>query len=259
MTDYGICDLSVIPVRKEPSEKSEMVNQLLFGDTVYLKDIKNQWCFIISSHDKYEGWIDIKQINTISKLEFETINNETPYFLSELFGAASISNQKTINLVMGSRMPRYKNDSCKIENILYQVSGKFRSTSEIKSENTILELANSYLGTPYLWGGRSPFGIDCSGFVQIIFRMIGVNLQRDASQQVNSGKTVDFIENALPGDLAFFDNEEDRIIHVGILQSKDKIVHASGEVRTDRIDHHGIYNEKELKYTHKLRIIKRLI
>ena len=119
------------------------------------------------------------------------------------------------------------------------------------------EVARLYLNTPYLWGGRTPFGIDCSGFVQMVYRFAGIQLPRDASLQVKGGVSLGFIDEAQPGDLAFFESEEGAIVHVGILTGNRRIIHASGTVRVDPIDHHGIFNMQANGYSHRLRIVKR--
>jgi cell wall-associated NlpC family hydrolase len=116
-----------------------------------------------------------------------------------------------------------------------------------------------FLNSAYLWGGRSIFGVDCSGFCQTVFRFIGIPLLRDAYQQASQGEAIGFLEETKLGDLAFFDNEEGRITHVGMLLDQDTIIHASGRVRMDTIDHLGIVNVDTGLHTHKLRIIKRML
>ena len=116
-----------------------------------------------------------------------------------------------------------------------------------------------YLNSPYLWGGRSPFGIDCSGFTQMVFKLNGIKLPRDAYEQAEIGKTLNFIEETQKGDLAFFDNEEGKIIHTGIIIDKNKIIHSSGKVRIDNLDHYGIFNAETGKYSHNLRLIKKVV
>ena len=115
-----------------------------------------------------------------------------------------------------------------------------------------------YLNAPYLWGGRSPFGIDCSGFTQLVFKFAGIKLQRDAYQQGGQGSIINFIEEVQPGDLAFFSNDEGAIIHVGIMLKDNRIIHSSGKVRIDKIDHFGIYNAETKKHSHLLKLIKRM-
>ncbi len=142
---------------------------------------------------------------------------------------------------------------------LQAMSISSKQTAEKSIISSIIEFSKSYLNAPYLWGGKSPFGIDCSGFVQVVFKMNGIHLSRDASQQANAGENVSLLDEARPGDLLFFDNDEGDIIHVGILMEDKKIIHASGKVRIDVIDHQGIYNNDIKKYTHKLRLIKRIL
>ena len=123
----------------------------------------------------------------------------------------------------------------------------------------MLEFAMRFLRAPYLWGGRTPVGIDCSGFTQLIYKSIGIQIPRDASQQVELGQPLDFASEGQIGDLAFFQNEEGRIVHVGMVCAPGKIIHASGQVRIDKLDDTGIFNCDTGKYSHQLRIIKRIL
>jgi cell wall-associated NlpC family hydrolase len=129
----------------------------------------------------------------------------------------------------------------------------------IQGKSSLIETAFMYVNAPYLWGGKTPFGIDCSGFTQMVYKLNGYALLRDASQQATQGVPLSFIEESEAGDLAFFDNEEGKIIHVGIIMDDNYIIHASGKVRVDRLDHLGIYNAELNKHTHKLRVIKKII
>ena len=133
-----------------------------------------------------------------------------------------------------------------------------KSTGQ-KPKHQLIQSAFLYLNAPYLWGGKTPFGVDCSGFTQMVYKLNGYVLQRDASQQALEGEPLSFIEESQPGDLAFFDNEEGRIIHVGIIMENNYIIHASGKVRIDRLDHLGIYNAETNRHTHRLRVIKKYI
>ena len=252
MTMYGICELSQVPVRKSPSDQSEMVNQLLFGDIATIESTDNQWMLIRTTHDSYEGWIDAKQISIIDKAIFNRLVNETPFFISSIMTRTESDNIGNVNIVMGSRLTSYLTSR-------YSINENHIDKKQNKITKDIINNALKYLRSPYLWGGRSPFGIDCSGLTQVVFGMCGINLKRDAYLQAEVGSTIDFINEANTGDLVFFDNDESKIIHVGILIDNKHIIHASGEVRIDSIDHMGIYNEDAKKYTHKLRIIKRII
>ena len=122
----------------------------------------------------------------------------------------------------------------------------------------LVALGRPFLGTAYLWGGKSIFGVDCSGFVQQLYKLFGIFLPRDAYQQAEVGELVGFLQEAKLGDLAFFDNDEGRITHVGMLLSDRLIMHASGNVRIDPIDHAGIIHRITGKRTHHLRLIKRV-
>ena len=163
-------------------------------------------------------------------------------------------------ITLGSSLPQFRKNKLKLGEQDFSFEGNALNSSSIEhTETAIEELATKYLNAPYLWGGRSIWGIDCSGFTQLVFKMLGIKIRRDAYQQADQGITLGFIEEAEPGDLAFFDNEDGKIIHVGILLGQGKIIHASGKVRIDRIDHQGIFNEETGKYSHKLRIIKRIL
>ncbi len=259
MSKYGICGLSLVPVRNLPSEQSEMVNQLLFGDTVIIDDISDNWQLIRTSHDLYEGWVDKKQIILIDENLYRKYKRNKTYYSSETSTKIVGDNHPILNIVYGSNLPDYNNGKFEIGSQEFQIDDKNVTPLLPNSKENIIRIAMKYLGTPYLWGGRSPYGIDCSGFIQLVFKMAGINLKRDASQQADSGIIIDFIDESKPGDLAFFDNTNEHITHVGIILNNKQILHASGEVRIDSIDHQGIYNELQKKYTHKLRIIKRLL
>ncbi len=259
MTKYAICLQSIIPVRKQPSDQSEMINQLIFGDLLTILDTKNSWLLTSTVHDEYEGWVDIKQITIIEYHEFERLKNEKPVYLTSICGKAITKEGKTINLLLGSQLAGYKEKIITIYNETYLIEGDIQDKTPHFNSQYIVDVAMKYLGVPYLWGGRSPMGIDCSGLTQIVFGMAGKKIARDAYLQAEQGETINFIEESKSGDLAFFDNTDESITHVGIIIDNKHIIHASGEVRIDNIDHQGIYNEKLKKYTHKLRIIKRII
>ncbi|MBI3502778.1 MAG: C40 family peptidase [Bacteroidetes bacterium] len=259
---YGICNLSIVPCRKEPSDKSEMVTQLLFGEHFEVLEEKKSWTLIRIAYDGYECWIDKKQF---LPLNVKGINDSTTAVSTDLVQLAEGENGKMISILLGSSLPKFSNKEFYLGKEKYSFEGEatfpFAKNSPLKKgdERGLSEIAKWYLNTPYLWGGRSPFGLDCSGFTQMVFKLCGIKLKRDAHQQAEQGTTLSFLEEAKEGDLAFFDNEEGRIVHVGILLGDEKIIHASGKVRIDKLDHQGIYNEDLKKYTHRLRVVKRFI
>ena len=160
-------------------------------------------------------------------------------------------------MFQGAPLPRYNNKKFKIGETEYSFDGTVR-LSTTPDKKMIIENAYMYINSPYLWGGRSPFGIDCSGFTQVVYKLCGIRLKRDASQQAEQGTTIKSLEESTPGDLAFFANGTEKITHVGILLPQHKIIHASGKVRVDKIDPQGIFNEDKNTYTHNLRLIKRI-
>ncbi len=259
MIKYAICEQSLVAVRKQPSDQSEMINQLLFGDLLTVTDNKNSWYLIITKHDGYEGWVDTKQITIIDQIQFDELARVEPVFLSDISATFSTTEGKMKHIVIGSKLPYCGNNSFLISDGKYLFEGDLQSSIAKVTTHNIINNAMKFIGAPYLWGGRSPFGVDCSGLSQIVFGMAGVKLKRDASLQVEMGETINFVNEAVAGDLAFFDNEEGIITHVGIIVDNKQIIHASGEVRIDSIDHNGIYNKQQKKYTHKLRIIKRIV
>jgi hypothetical protein len=261
MAAFGISTLSVIPGRAEPADASEQVTQLLFGEYYEVKEKRKKWIRIITALDGYECWIDRKQHVEIGQKFAERLSKQK--FIPTSLEMAGIvireSNQEMIPILLGSSLPFIKEGQFKLGDEQYLFDGQVQLKADKKNMELLVQHAMLYLNTPYLWGGRHPFGIDCSGLVQVCYKMVGVNLPRDAYQQANLGHALSFIEEAQPGDLAFFDNEDGRIIHVGILLEDNYIIHASGHVRIDRIDHQGIYNNEDRDYSHRLRIIKRII
>lgn len=252
---FGICNLSVIPCRKEPSDRSEMVSQLLFGEHFEVLEEKKSWTLIRIAYDNYECWIDKKQFLPLS--DVKGINDSTSAITSDLVQLAEDENGTMMSVVLGSSLPKFKNKNFILGKQNFSFEGEVIFPSSKAKNHSVSEIAKWYLNAPYLWGGRSPFGLDCSGFTQMVFKIYGIRLKRDAWQQAEQGAPLSFFEEAKEGDLAFFDNEDGRIIHVGIILADEKIIHASGKVRIDKLDHQGIYNNELKKYTHRLRVLKR--
>ena len=258
---YGVSQLSVVPGREEPSDKAQMVTQILFGEHYKIIDERAKWVKIRLAFDKYECWIDRNQTFEVSGDVYNLIETqESKSLVSELVSVCTnSSSNETIALLMGSSLPFFENKQFKWAEQAYSYDGLVTDNSTNVSRELILEHAFMYLHAPYLWGGRGPFGIDCSGFTQIVYKLAGKKLPRDAYQQAEIGQTLSFVEEAEDGDLAFFDNDEGHITHVGILLNDNDIIHASGKVRIDKIDHQGIFNVDTNSYSHKLRIIKNIL
>lgn len=257
---YGICNLSIVPCRREPSEKSEMVTQLLFGDHFKVLQTEGAWCQIHIAFDNYECWIDKKQYLPIPQHTFDILESTESTLSNELLQI--ITDNKTgilFPISLASTLPHFDNGECVVDNANYTFEGTTVSGYLPDTKNGILETAMMYLNAPYLWGGKTPFGIDCSGFTQMVYKLNGVKIPRDAYQQAEYGETLSFVEEAVQGDLAFFDNDEGHIVHVGIVMENNKIIHASGKVRIDGFDHQGIFNKDKNDYSHRLRLLKRIV
>jgi len=254
---YGICNLSIVPLRIEPNDSSEMVSQLLFGEHFKIIELRKKWSKIRIAFDNYEGWIDTKQYEEITEDTFINLENSNAFLTNELIDFATDEKQNFITVPLGSRLPFFNNQNLRINNTNFSYEGSVISQKQPKE--TIIEIAYKYLNAPYLWGGKTPFGIDCSGFTQMVYKLCGYMLLRDATQQATQGEVLSFIEESEPGDLAFFDNNEGDITHVGIIMNDNYIIHAHGKIRVDRIDHSGIFNIDTNRHTHKLRVIKKII
>ena len=256
--EYGVCRLSVIPVRQTPADNAEQVTQLLFGDhyEALEKDSSGKWLRIRIHFDQYEGWIDQKQHHVISKEYFAYCNKAEFKITTDL--TSSILYNKTPRIIlMGSVIPISSSELFKMEE-QFAFNGEAKNLGLKREYDYIRNVALKYLNTPYQWGGKTPFGMDCSGFVQIVFKIAGYMLRRDASQQVGQGRSVSLGE-ARPGDLAFFKNHHGRISHTGILMEGDKIIHSSGYVRTDHLNEQGILDLSTKIYTHELAEIRRIL
>jgi len=252
---FGICNLAVIPLRLEPSDRSEIVSQILFGEHFELLEKQKQWRKVKLHFDQYEGWIDEKQFQLLNSDEFHALNQLPIVLNGDLVEYITYPPNQLLPITLGASLAFLTIDA--INQSGFSFDGQIRTGVQPKSN--LLETAFLYLNSPYLWGGKTPFGIDCSGFTQMVYKLNGYHLLRDASQQASQGIPLSFIEESEAGDLAFFDNDEGKIIHVGIIMDDNYIIHASGKVRVDRLDHLGIYNAELNKHTHKLRVIKKII
>lgn len=252
---FGICNLAIVPLRAEASDKSEQVSQLLFGEHFKIIEATAKWSQIELAFDGYIGWIDNKQFQSISEEQYLFLADSPIVLNADLIEYISTPNNHLLPIPLGSSLSFLENEE--INTRKFSFDGMKVCGAKPKSD--LVKTAFMYLNAPYLWGGKSPFGIDCSGFTQMVYKLNGHHLLRDASQQATQGEPLSFIEESEPGDLAFFDNDEGNIVHVGIMMEDNYIIHASGQVRIDRLDHLGIYNADTNRHTHKLRVIKKII
>lgn len=257
---YAICNVSVAPVRKEPYHTSEQVNQVLFGERAEILEINDRdWAKIRTEWDGYEGWCKLNQFPEVSKKE---------YSKDCRFWAGSHSDKLLLDdsqmwLPLGAELRSIKGEKNNILREKVKFKGKKLETArlELTPEN-IIAAAMHYIHAPYQWGGRTLAGLDCSGLSQMAFKLCGKAIPRDASQQASEGETVDFLQHANCGDLAFFNNADGNINHVGILLDNHTIIHStdtSGRVVIDKIDQGGIISKRLRKRTHSLRLVKRYI
>lgn len=256
----GIITLPLVALRESDNERSELYSQLLFGERVEIIETRERWLFVRNLSDNYRGWADRKMIEILTSSEEERIAKATKYTVQI---PIILCNKTALNEKMflpgGSIIYSDKAGNSTIGKETYSINPLELNSQDEATGEKIISLARQYLNAPYLWGGKSIFGIDCSGLAQVVYAMCGIQLDRDASDQVESGQPIDFLSEAKTGDLAYFENSEGRIIHVGILLNSHQIIHASGWVKLETIDSNGIISAQTGKYTHKLRIIKRVI
>ncbi|MDG1690439.1 MAG: C40 family peptidase [Flavobacteriales bacterium] len=235
---YGINILGLVPLRIAPEDQSEMISQVLFGQHFKVLEFKKNWVKIILYSDHYEGWICSKQYMEIEKQYYDQLSLSNPEFsIGKTSYLLDLVDSSEIAIPMGSTLPFFFNGLINIKGKKYKYLGETSS----KNIKDVIKYSIQFLNSPYLWGGKSFLGIDCSGFTQLVFSLCGIKIPRDAYQQVKSGKKLNFSETR-PGDLIFFINDSDRIHHVGIALKDDKIIHASGKVRIDGLNKDGILN-----------------
>lgn len=251
--EFAICNVAAAPVRKEPNHRSEMVNQLLFGETMQVLEKKDEWFRIRTLYDDYEGWLthhlveEIDRTIALQPLEYVAISMlnmiQTPDGL--------------MNVTMGSHLTGYHPNKKYLWREDFEYTGSVKNLKGVFNGASIERFAREWLNAPYLWGGKTIMGVDCSGFVQTVYKIFGIKLKRDAWQQAEQGNAVKNLSKAKEGDLAFFHNENGRLVHVGIILEGNRIAHASGKVRIDTIDEKGIVNSETGKRTHELHSTRR--
>ncbi|CAZ94537.1 C40 family peptidase [Zobellia galactanivorans] len=248
---YGICPLSIVSVRANADETSEMVSQLVYGEHFKVLERRKAWSRIRVAFDKFEGWVSNHQMTLISEETYNHIESSDKVgYSSDLISFVETENSVLLPVILGS-----STGNCAV--LSHTFDGK--STGQQKDKTQLIQTALLYLNAPYLWGGKTPFGIDAAGFTQMVYKINGYRLLRKADQQAKQGNPLSFIEETEAGDLAFFDNSDGEIYHVGIIMENNYIIHVDGKVRIDRIDHTGIFNAENGSYSHKLRVIKKII
>lgn len=251
--DYAICVVSAAAVRSEPDHRREMINQLLFGETVEVLETKEEWLRIKSLYDDYEGWITVHFVESINK---EVATAFCTYVTTGLLNPVTLPKQ-LLNLPMGSSLTGFSEESRLLWDEKHKYHGTYRNVLQSFNTDLFWSTVHTWLNAPYLWGGRTFMGVDCSGFTQVVFKILGILLKRDACQQAEQGSLIKTIKKSVLGDLAFFNNSDDKIIHVGIVLNDHKIIHASGKVRIDKLDEEGIINLQTATRTHNLHSIRR--
>ena len=253
--EYGICILGTIPLRNEANDKSEILSQVLFGQHFKILEFKPKWIKIKLATDNYEGWICAKQFEEITYEDYDNLSvNDFPLVSCEFSNIQNLNNKDIIPISMGATLPFYNKRLVKIRKHKFKFTGKIAS----KNTNDLIKYAYKLLNAPYLWGGKSILGIDCSGFTQLVFSLCGILIPRDAYQQADLGETVT-INNIKSKDLVFFVNDKNKVYHVGIALENYQIIHASGKVRVDHLNHKGIIHSNNKKLTHRLHSVKRII
>lgn len=248
---YGICPLSIVPVRSIADNTSEITTQLLYGDFFKVLEERKKWSKIRIAFDGHEGWIHNNQYTLIGETDYDDcVNSNKIKCTSDLVSFIETKNSALMPIVLGSSL-------LQTDLLEHHYDGGY--IDDKKEKTNIVDIALLYLNAPYLQGGKTPFGIDCSGLTQMVYKINGHKLLRNADQQATQGEALSFIEESEAGDLAFFDNKEGVIDHVGIIMKNNYIIHSHGKVRIDRLDHTGIYNNEVRNYTHKLRVIKKIL
>ena len=247
---YGICHLSIVPIRVLPDDCTEMVSQLQYGEHVKVLEQRKHWSRIRVAYDGYEGWVANNQITLVSENVYGELEEAIPSYSSDVVSHVCTSEGILLPILLGSVVSSTKH-------LGHTFEGSTQKGGHAKS--CLVDTALLYLKAPYQWGGKTTFGIDSSGLTQMVYKINGHHLRRNAESQSQQGEALSFIEESEPGDLAFFDNSEGVIDHVGVILKDNYIIHAHGHVRIDRLDHTGIFNVEEKLYSHTLRVIKKVI
>lgn len=253
--NYAICTVAAAPVRKEASHRSEMTNQLLFGEPMRVLETQEEWVRIKSLYDGYEGWLTEHLVLPVDE---KVATQSCPFVATALVNPVTLPDE-LLNVPMGASLTALDEETRLLWDAQHRYHGTYRDVTDTLDIDLLWRTVQAWLNAPYLWGGRTFMGVDCSGFVQVVYKVLGIALRRDAFQQAEQGTPVKSLDEVQVGDLAFFQNKEGRIVHVGILLGEGQVIHASGKVRIDRIDAEGITNVTNGKKTHQLHSIRRFI
>lgn len=252
--EYYICENVFVPLRSGPSHKSEMLSQVLFGEKYFITDSVGHWIKIETCFDTFSGWIDADHLQhsaETDKTEGKTINRSLQCYKNDRTRLVLEAGCEIFN-------PDFEGRTFTAGNNIYTTGAGF-GPEFITTEENIADTAMKFINSPYIWGGRIPSGIDCSGFTQLVYKLHGIKIPRFSRDQAEKGENVAFLEQTQPGDLVFFDNERGVISHAGIIISRGLVIHASGRVRIDTIDHQGIFYRETGRYSYHLRTIKRIL
>jgi hypothetical protein len=257
--DYGVCRLAIVTVRREADQKSEPVTQLLFGDhyDVMFLSKDEKWLSIIINSDQSTGWIDRLQHHSISQ-EYHQQIGLANFKITTDIASTMLYKKSQLTIVLGSIVPISASELFKMEE-QFAFNGETKTLGQRRDFEYLREMATKYLNAPHLPGGKSPFGIDASGFTQMSFRLAGYQIPRDIQHQSSHGKAIDNLASAAPGDLAFFEDKNGKVNHVGIVLEERKIIHCSGRVRVDYLTEDGILAVETRNQTHTLADIRRVI
>ena len=253
---FGICLLSCVPLLKSPKFWGELASELLFGEHFEVLDIQGVFAKVRMAYDSYEGWIDLRQTVPIDLDEFKRLNKAVPAISLDAVTFTHMDDH-TVMVLRGSSLPFYANGEFCVGGRSFSFLGNVRKPDRRMAPGELFNVALSYLNSPYRWGGRTPFGIDCASFVQIVFKAFGVCLPRETYHQKEEGREIGSLIDAQVGDLGFFRSISEGLPHVGILLG-DKIIHTCGTVRIDSIDKAGIFNRTIQKHTYRLIGIRRI-
>jgi len=254
----GIISIPLVPLRSESHDTSEMITQLLFGECVDVLDVKDKWMYVSNCADGYKGWADRKMIHVLSTSQRDEIAGASSFCVPTPYIVVQKLSGGNLLLPGGSMLYQLKDGIFSFAGENYATETLLYPVEHEKSGEQVCELALQYLNAPFLWGGKSILGIDCSGLVQVVFSMIDIVLPRDAEQQIEHGTVIDFLSEVQPGDLAFFEDNDGAIVHVGIMLNHRQVLHAAGCVKIENMDYQGIISSRTGEYTHKLRLVKRL-